>query len=175
MPKKTRLILIFILLPIIISAMIFVIQHIMNKNTDSQHITNNNTVKQHVVNNNKKQHEILTKKFYFPVKESYKILFFENVEGDVLEKHCYATLNLSESEYTELKLELEKAEYEYEDILNSLEWYKKPFENHSDWLDGEKVVEGYLGYTVESGDRIHMNVYITKSENGYRQVYLTRD
>lgn len=122
------------------------------------------------------KHEFLTKKFYIPIKESYEIVFFENVTGDALEKHCYSELKVSESEYNELKLEIEKSEYS----RDSLDWYDIYFENNSDWISSERVIEAYSKHVTETrylinNDRIHINIFITEAKDGYRQVYMSRN
>ncbi len=121
----------------------------------------------------KEQHEILTKKFHIPIKKSYEIVFFENNTRNDLERHCYSKLKVSESEYNEILSEIKKAEYS----SDSLEWYDICFENNSKWMSGEKVVEAYSKNAVESrylisGKRTHMNIFITESKDGYRQIYM---
>ena len=120
-------------------------------------------------------YEILTKKFYIPIKEEYEIVHFENVKGDISEKYCEAELKIAASEYHIFQSELEKAGYS----IQTLSDYDVYLENSSDWIDCEKVVQVYEKATVERyfiyADRTHMHIFITESIDGYYHVYMSRD
>lgn len=117
-------------------------------------------------------YEILTKKFYIPIKEEYEIVKFEKEES--IEKHYKAELKISESDYYAFLSELEKAGYS----IQTLSDYDVYLENSSDWIDCEKVVQVYEKATVERyfiyADRTHMHIFITESIDGYHHVYMSR-
>ena len=125
---------------------------------------------------NKGQHRILTNKFYIPINESYEIVFFENENGNSLERYCHAELKVSESEYIELKMGMEEAGY----TSRNLDGYDIYLENFSDWIPDEKVVAVYCKHILEKqhlifSHRIQMDIFITESTDGYRQVYMCRN
>lgn len=113
--------------------------------------------------------EILTKKFYIPIKEEYEIVKFEEEES--LEKHYKAVLKISERDYYAFLSELEKAGY-----------YSEAFDEDiylEDWVDGKNVVNIYTKATTERylliyGNRIHINITITEAIDGYYHIYMSR-
>lgn len=115
-------------------------------------------------------YEILTKKFYIPIKEEYEIVKFEKEES--IEKHYKAELKISESDYYAFLSELEKAGY-YSQASDEDIYLE-------DWVDGKNVVNIYTKATTEPyliiyADRTHMNIFITESIDGYHHVYMSRD
>lgn len=113
--------------------------------------------------------EILTKKFYIPIKEEYEIVKFEKEES--LEKHYKAELKINERDYHAFLSELEKAGY-----------YSEAFDEDiylEDWVDGKNVVNIYTKATTERylliyGNRIHINITITEAIDGYYHIYMSR-
>ncbi len=113
--------------------------------------------------------EILTKKFYIPIKEEYEIVKFEEEES--LEKHYKAELKINERDYYAFLSELEKAGY-----------YSEAFDEDiylEDWVDGKNVVNIYTKATTERylliyGNRIHINITITEAIDGYYHIYMSR-
>ena len=112
--------------------------------------------------------EILTKKFYIPIKEEYEIVKFEE---ESLEKHYKAELKINERDYYAFLSELEKAGY-----------YSEAFDEDiylEDWVDGKNVVNIYTKATTERylliyGNRIHINITITEAIDGYYHIYMSR-
>lgn len=113
--------------------------------------------------------EIITKKFYIPIKEEYEIVKFKKEES--LEKHYKAELKISERDYYAFLSELEEAGY-----------YSQAFDEDfylEDWVDGKNVVNIYTKATKERylliyGNRIHINVTITEAIDGYYHIYMSR-
>lgn len=125
---------------------------------------------------NQEQYELLTEKFYIPIEKSYNIVFVENKTGNDLQRCCSAELKVNESEYNELKSEMEKSGY----LIDPVEWYDTFLKKNSDWLLGENVVEAYERTDVETryaiySYRIHMYIFVTESIDGYRHIYMYRN
>ena len=127
-------------------------------------------------NKNNDKHKTLTEKFYVPIKNSYNIIQFKNVTGDYSERCCYSEIKISEKDYNNFELEIKKSGY----VKEPLEWYDIFIENNSDWISNENIIAVYTKHIVETQyiikrNRIQINIFITESEDGYRQIYMLRN
>ena len=120
----------------------------------------------------KQEHAILTKKFGIYINREIEITYFENNTSD--DPYCFAALKANDKEYKKLLQKMKKADYYiYEDLDDMY------LQQYSEWMDFENIVQAYQMDTAEysfiSIRRIHANIFITDSENGYRNIYLHRN
>ncbi len=158
MSKKIKISIIAILLSIIASTSIIFIKN-YNK----------------IEKVNERQHVVLSKKFYIPIKENTDIIYFNNDEGKEFSPVCKATLRINEDEYKEFILNIQKTGY----ISASVEQCKSHFVANEDWksVGIENIEEVYRYNTSEprgsdGNKRVHIYIFITDSLNGYREAYL---
>ena len=120
----------------------------------------------------KQEHMILTKKFYISINKEINISYFENNNSD--NPYCYAALKVNDQEYIKILHDMEKADYYIFKDFNELY-----LQRHNNWMNSKNIVQAYVMDTVEysfiSGHRVHIYIFITDSQNGYRDIYMLRN